>query len=61
MQACCDVAFKYAHEREAFKQKIGTFQVCFYFIPVIWMMMMMMMMMMTTTTMMTISIWENSK
>lgn len=26
MQACCDVAFKYAHEREAFKQKIGTFQ-----------------------------------
>ena len=27
MQACCDVAFKYAHEREAFGQKIGHFQV----------------------------------
>lgn len=27
MQACCDVAFKYAHEREAFGQKIGQFQV----------------------------------
>jgi len=27
MQACCDVAFKYAHEREQFGQKIGTFQV----------------------------------
>jgi isovaleryl-CoA dehydrogenase len=26
MQACCDAAFKYAHEREAFGQKIGTFQ-----------------------------------
>jgi isovaleryl-CoA dehydrogenase len=26
MQACCDVAYKYAHEREAFGQKIGTFQ-----------------------------------
>ena len=26
MQACCDIAFKYAHEREAFGQKIGTFQ-----------------------------------
>jgi isovaleryl-CoA dehydrogenase len=26
MQACCDVAFKYAHEREAFGQKIGHFQ-----------------------------------
>ena len=27
MQACCDTAFKYAHEREQFGQKIGTFQV----------------------------------
>lgn len=27
MQASCDVAFKYAHEREQFGQKIGTFQV----------------------------------
>jgi len=26
MQAACDVAFKYAHEREAFGQKIGHFQ-----------------------------------
>jgi isovaleryl-CoA dehydrogenase len=26
MQACCDIAFKYAHEREAFGQKIGHFQ-----------------------------------
>lgn len=26
MQACCDVAFDYAHTREAFGQKIGTFQ-----------------------------------
>lgn len=25
-QACCDVAFKYAHEREAFGDKIGHFQ-----------------------------------
>lgn len=29
MQACCDLAFKYAHEREQFGQKIGTFQVAF--------------------------------
>ena len=27
MQACCDVAFDYAHTREQFNQKIGTFQV----------------------------------
>jgi len=27
MQASCDMAFKYAHEREQFGQKIGTFQV----------------------------------
>lgn len=27
MQAACDAAFKYAHQREAFGQKIGTFQV----------------------------------
>ena len=26
MQACCDIAFEYAHTREAFGQKIGTFQ-----------------------------------
>jgi len=26
MQACCDVAFEYAHTRDAFGQKIGTFQ-----------------------------------
>lgn len=26
MQACCDVAFKYAHERKQFDQKIGEFQ-----------------------------------
>ncbi|XP_052262362.1 isovaleryl-CoA dehydrogenase, mitochondrial-like isoform X2 [Dreissena polymorpha] len=26
MQACCDVAFKYAHERECFGEKIGHFQ-----------------------------------
>lgn len=26
MQAACDIAFKYAHEREQFGQKIGTFQ-----------------------------------
>ncbi|XP_048761927.2 isovaleryl-CoA dehydrogenase, mitochondrial-like isoform X3 [Ostrea edulis] len=26
MQACCDVAFEYAHHREAFGHKIGTFQ-----------------------------------
>lgn len=26
MQACCDVAFKYAHERECFGSKIGHFQ-----------------------------------
>ena len=28
MQACCDVAFEYAHQRETFGQKIGTYQVC---------------------------------
>ena len=27
MQACCDVAFKYAHDRECFGTKIGHFQV----------------------------------
>ena len=27
MQASCDIAFQYAHTREAFGQKIGTFQV----------------------------------
>ena len=27
MQACCDVAFNYVHQREAFGTKIGTFQV----------------------------------
>ncbi|KAL4240073.1 hypothetical protein ACF0H5_000867 [Mactra antiquata] len=26
MQACCDVAFKYAHDREAFGSKIGHYQ-----------------------------------
>ncbi|KAL3877938.1 hypothetical protein ACJMK2_035579 [Sinanodonta woodiana] len=26
MQACCDVAFKYAHERECFGEKIGHYQ-----------------------------------
>jgi len=26
MQSCCDVAFKYAHEREQFGEKIGSFQ-----------------------------------
>ncbi|XP_062589764.1 isovaleryl-CoA dehydrogenase, mitochondrial-like isoform X1 [Saccostrea cucullata] len=26
MQACCDVAFAYAHQREAFGEKIGKFQ-----------------------------------
>ena len=26
MQACCDVAFNYAHERKQFGQKIGEFQ-----------------------------------
>lgn len=26
MQAACDIAFKYAHEREQFGVKIGTFQ-----------------------------------
>lgn len=29
MQACCDVAFNYAHLREQFGQKIGEFQVSF--------------------------------
>lgn len=27
MQAACDIAFDYAHQREAFGTKIGTFQV----------------------------------
>jgi len=27
MQAACDMAFKYAHERKQFGQQIGTFQV----------------------------------
>jgi alkylation response protein AidB-like acyl-CoA dehydrogenase len=27
MQACCDLAFEYAHTRETFGQKIGTYQV----------------------------------
>ena len=27
MQACCDVAFEYAHVRKQFNQPIGTFQV----------------------------------
>jgi len=27
MQACCDVAFDYAHQREQFGKKIGTYQV----------------------------------
>lgn len=26
MQACCDVAFSYAHERKQFNQRIGEFQ-----------------------------------
>lgn len=26
MQACCDVAFKYAHERKQFDTRIGEFQ-----------------------------------
>lgn len=26
MQACCDVAFQYAHERKQFNKKIGEFQ-----------------------------------
>ncbi len=30
MQAACDIAFKYVHERKAFGQKIGTFQVLMY-------------------------------
>jgi hypothetical protein len=28
MQACCDVAFDYAHQRKQFNTKIGEFQVC---------------------------------
>lgn len=39
MQACCDVAFKYAHERKQFETRIGEFQLiqvnyiyCIYFI-----------------------------
>lgn len=27
MQAACDIAFHYAHERDAFGSKIGKFQV----------------------------------
>ncbi len=27
MQAACDIAFEYAHHRETFGQKIGTYQV----------------------------------
>ena len=27
MQAACDIAFQYAHTRETFGQKIGTYQV----------------------------------
>jgi len=27
MQAACDIAFKYAHDRVQFGEKIGTFQV----------------------------------
>jgi len=27
MQASCDIAFKYAHERVQFSEKIGMFQV----------------------------------
>ena len=30
MQACCDVAFSYAHVREQFGTKIGEFQVNLY-------------------------------
>lgn len=26
MQACCDVAFQYVHERKQFNQRIGEFQ-----------------------------------
>jgi hypothetical protein len=26
MQACCDVTFKYVHERQQFKSRIGEFQ-----------------------------------
>ena len=32
MQAACDIAFEYAHHREAFGQKIGTYQVSFFFV-----------------------------
>lgn len=32
MQAACDVAFNYAHHRQAFGSKIGTFQVNLIFI-----------------------------
>ena len=32
MQACCDMAFEYAHSRECFGTKIGHFQVRFLFI-----------------------------
>lgn len=32
MQAACDVAYHYAHQRDAFGSKIGKFQVIFYII-----------------------------
>jgi hypothetical protein len=37
MQACCDVAFKYAHERECFGEKIGHFQVRFQMVYYVYM------------------------
>lgn len=30
MQGACDLAFHYAHQRDAFGSKIGKFQVYFY-------------------------------
>ena len=30
MQAAVDITFPYVHAREAFDEKIGKFQVCFY-------------------------------
>lgn len=30
MQSCCDVAFDYVHQRKAFGQQIGEFQVLNY-------------------------------
>ena len=35
MQASCDVAYDYAHTREQFGQKIGTFQVLGFYKPFI--------------------------